>query len=456
LSIDKVWKTWNWSERFPGCEELQNYFRHVDRVLDLRKDAYFNTIVVSAKYKDGRWTVKTADGRTINCTYLVPATGSSYKKHIPAFPDLDQYKGRLYHAADWPKDGLDVSQKKVAVIGNGATGVQLVQELGKKAREFSLFIRNPIHALPMRQRKMSVEEQEASKSAYSFLYEGAQNSRAGFPFKSQTKSIWEATPEEREALMEEGWNRGGFAFNQSTYRDFIVNPEANKIFYDFWAKRVRQRVTDPKKAQIVAPIPQKSYFATKRPSLEQDYYEVINQSNVEVVDLTATPIKSFRKNGIETSDGTLHELDVVVLATGYDAVTGSLFDMGLEDKNGTPLREKWKLGIRTHLGLMIAGLPNCFMVYGPQAPTSFANGPPIIEAQIDIIADTIARCRKDKIAAIESTEEAAEGWAAAVRDAGNATLYPTADSWYVNLMGGRKFRPTDSRVALTPSCSEKY
>lgn len=430
LSVPEIWKTWNWKERFPSHDELKDYFRHVDKVLDLSKDAYFNTIATSVKYVDGKWVIKTRDGRVLRCTYLILATGSSYKKNIPAFPGLDSYKGKLIHAADWPKEGLDFKGKKVGVIGNGATGVQIVQEVGKQDCELSLFVRNPIHALPMRQRKLSVEEQETSKMVYSYLYEGAQKSRAGFPFKMQTKAFWDSTPEEREALMEEGWSRGGFAFNQGTYRDFIFDREANKVFYNFWAKKVRERVTDPNKAQIVAPIPQQVFFATKRPSLEQDYYDVINRPNVKVVDLKNSPIQEFGERGIITNEG-LHELDYIILATGYDAVTGSLLEMGLEDKNGIALRDKWQNGVKTYLGLMIPEMPNLFMVYGPQAPTAFSNGPPIIEIQVDIIAETIAKCQQDKISAIEAKEPAAEAWGDEVRTIGNKTLYPTADSWYM-------------------------
>jgi cation diffusion facilitator CzcD-associated flavoprotein CzcO len=430
LSVPEVWKTWNWTERFPSHEELKEYFRHVGKTLDLGKDAYFNTIATSGKYVDGKWVIKTRDGRLVRCAYLILATGSSYKKNTPAFPGLDSYKGELIHAADWPGEGVDVSGKRVGVIGNGATGVQVVQELGKKDCELSLFVRNPIHALPMRQRKMSVEEQETSKMAYSFLYEGAQKSRAGFPFKMQPKGFWQSTPEEREALMEEAWRRGGFAFNQGTYRDFITDRRANKIFYDFWVKKVRERVTDPKKAQIVAPIPQQVLFATKRPSLEQDYYDVINRPNVKVVDLKASPIQKICESGIVSGEG-LHELDVIVLATGYDAVTGSLLEMGLEDSNGVALRDKWQGGVRTHLGLMIPEMPNLFMVYGPQAPTSFSNGPPIIEIQVDIIAEAVAKCRRERISAIEASQAAAEAWADEVRNIGDQTLYPTADSWYM-------------------------
>jgi cation diffusion facilitator CzcD-associated flavoprotein CzcO len=404
----------------------------MDKVLKLSKDAYFNTIVTEAKYLASRkkWIVKTRNGRVVQCTHLVIATGSSYKKHIPEFKGLDTYRGQLVHAADWSRDGLNVEGKKIGIIGNGATGVQLVQELGKQDCQISVFIRTPICALPMRQRKLGIEEQETSKMVYEFLYDGAKNSRAGFPFKSPTRGFFDSTPAEREARLEEGWSRGGFAFNQGTYRDFIVNKEVNKVFYDFWAKKVRQRIKDPVKAQIAAPIPQKDLFGTKRPSLEQDYYDVLNQDNIKLVDLKATPISNFEAGGIATTEE-LHELDVVVLATGYDAVTGSLLDMGIEDKNGVSLKEKWKHGVRTYLGLMVPEMPNLFMVYSPQAPTSFSNGPPIIEIQVDWIADALVKMRDEKITSVEAQAESAESWYAEVKRVADETLYPTVDSWYM-------------------------
>jgi len=265
---------------------------------------------------------------------------------------------------------------------------------------------------------------------YPVLYEASQKSRAGFPFKTPTQAFWDATVEERRALMEEGWSRGGFAFNQGTYRDFITDREANKIFYQFWADKVRQRVTDPEKAQVVAPLPQKAFFATKRPSLEQDYYEVINRPNVHVVDLQAAPVERFYDGGIATATRQ-HELDIIVLATGFDAVTGSLLNMGLEGRDGVALQEKWRDGVQTYLGLMVPDMPNMFMIYGPQAPTSFANGPPIIEIQVDLIAQTVERCRSENILSVEAETAAAGRWAEEVRKIGDNTLYPTADSWYM-------------------------
>lgn len=430
LSVPDIWKTWNWTERFPSHQELKDYFSHVDRVLDLSKDAYFNTTVTSAKYNSSKWKVHTKDGKVVTCTYLILAAGSSYKKHVPDFKGLDRFKGKVIHAADWPTEGLDVQGKKVGVIGNGATGVQLVQELGKKHCNLSVFIRTPIVGLPMRQRKMTAEEQETSKMVYSFLYDGSKNSRAGFPFKPPAEGFYQATPQRRLDVMEDAWSRRGFAFTQGTYREFLFNKEANKIFYDFWVRKVRQRIRNPEKAQIVAPIPQQAPFGTKRPSLEQDYYDVLDQDNVTVVDLKATPIVEFQHEGISTGNK-VHSLEIIVLATGYDAVTGSLINMGLEDKHGRSLREKWKDGVRTHLGLMIPEMPNLFMVYSPQAPTSFANGPPIIEIQVDWVAAALEKMRREGIVTIEPAVGSAERWLKEVNRLTDLTLLPTVDSWYM-------------------------
>lgn len=402
----------------------------MDKVLGLSKDALFDEIVTEARYHDGIWTVKTQKGNTVRCTYLVLATGSSYKKYIPDIQGIDSFKGKLIHAADWPREGLDVKGKRVGIIGNGATGVQLVQELGKEDCRLSVFIRTPICALPMQQRKLSDEEQETTKMTYEFLYDGAKGSKAGFPFKPPSVSFWDASPSEREQRMEDCWKRGGLAFNQGTYRGLVSDKEVNKHFYDFWVKKVRARINDPKKAQIVAPIPQQSWFATKRPSLEQDYYDVINRDNVEIVDLKAAPLESFEERGIRTAE-TLHELDIIVLATGYDSVTGSLLNMGLKDKNGVQLSERWRTGVRTHLGLMIPEMPNLFMSYSPQAPTSFANAPAIIEIQVDWIAEAIQKMREEELSSIEALSESAERWYVEVQRLEGMTLFTQVDSWYM-------------------------
>lgn len=432
LSIPEVYKDWTFSERYPGHEELRRYFRRVDEVLNLGKDAHFNTIAVEAKYQpdEGRWHVRTEDGRLAKARYLVSATGSSYKKHFPDFKNLSSYKGTLVHSAAYPETGIDFKNKKVAVVGSGATGVQIVQELARDNYDVTAFVRTPNVSIPMRQRKMSAEEQDSMKSYYGSLYHSAKKSRSGFPYHSAGKSYYDTTPEERLVYYEQLWKRGGFSFLLSCYPEFITNRDLNREIYQFWAGKTRPRITDPFKRDVLVPLEQPNWLGTKRASLEQDYYEMIDRDNVTVVDLKRTPIIEFEEKGIRTSEKLL-EFDVIIFATGYDALTGSLKDLGLIDTDGTPLTERWSKGTYTYLGLTIPKLPNFFMVYSPQAPTSLSNGPPIIELQIEWIANAIRKMEQKGIKYIDAQQSSAERWREDIQAFSNATLFPESKSWYM-------------------------
>jgi cation diffusion facilitator CzcD-associated flavoprotein CzcO len=362
LNIPEVYNTFNFSQRFSGHEELRRYFSHVEKVLDLRKDVTFNAQVVDCSWTEsaGRWTVKTASGHSAECKYLFLGTGALYRKYTPDFPGLESYKGKLVHSGAWPED-LDCTGKKVGLIGAGATAVQITQELGKVASQLSVFLRRPSYCLPIGQRSLSTEESHSLKAFYPTLFETGRHSRAGFPATDCGKPTLEATPEERQKLWEDLWTRGGFQFMMLGYNDYLVNPEANRLLYDFWASKVKQRLTDPKKQAIMTPEVPPYYIGTKRFPLEHDYYDVLNQDNVELVDLKHTALESFEEKGMRMDDGTLREFDIVVLATGFDSFTGSLTNMGLKNKDGVDLRDIWKDGVSTYLGLTIAGFPNVFM-----------------------------------------------------------------------------------------------
>lgn len=342
---------------------------------------------------------------------------------------MDKYRGQLVHSAIFPEGGLDVKGKRVAVIGNGATGVQIVQELAKEDCDLTTYIRTPNIALPMKQRSMSVEEQEAAKSFYAAAFKSAKECRSGFPYNSSTKLLAQVPEEEWQAQFEELWNRGGFSFLLSNYRDFLIDRDVNKIFYDFWAKKVRARIKNPEKQDIVAPLEQGVLFGTKRSSLEQDYYESLDRDNVTILNLKKNALSHFTERGIAGADGTEREYDIVVLATGYDSLTGSLTDLNIRDTAGTLLQEKWKQATYTYLGLMIDGLPNAFLTYSPQAPTSLANGPPIIEIQVDWIIDAIKKMRDEGIESIDPKFEAADKWRADIQEMNSKTLFPYTDSW---------------------------
>lgn len=431
LSIPKVYESWEFTERYPGHQELRDYFKHVDNVLDLSKDAHFNTVVVEAKYhtEDAKWHIRTRDGRTAIATYLICATGSSYKKNIPWFDGLDEYTGQLIHSAAYPEAGLDVKGKRTGVFCSGATGVQIVQELAKEDCDLTAFIRTPNVAIPMRQRKLSHEEQLANKNICQALFNSAKQCRSGFPYTPTSGRFHDASPEERRKVYEVLWERGGFPFTMCNYRDFLVDRTANREIYQFWLEKTRSRIQDPFKRDVMAPMEQPHWLGTKPPSLEQDYYEMIDRPNVTVVDLKKTPIVRFEEKGIRTSEKLL-EFDIIISATGYDALTGNLKDIGLIDTDGVPLSKKWEKGTYTYMGLMIPRLPKIFMVYSPQAPTALANGPAIIEKQVDWIADAVGKMREQGIESIDAQESPAENWRAKVQELSDMTLFKGTKSWY--------------------------
>lgn len=322
LNIPEAWKTWEFTQRFPNGEELRRYFQHVDNVCCLRKDTYFNTRVVGAAWDEapGCWTIHTDCGRLARSKYLVVATGALDKQYIPDFPGLASFKGPIYHSRAWPQD-VNLQGKRVAVVGAGATGVQVVQEAAKQACQLSVFIRRPSTCLPMVQRDLTREEVVAQRLGYADLFLDSRLSFSGFPFKTGAKAV-DATPEQREAWFNELWNRGGFAF-LTAYSDPRTDPVANRMVYDFWARKVRARISDPIKRDILAPETPLYYFGTKRSPLEQDYYEMIDQDHVRVVSLRENPITTFQGNGLVLQDGSSHDFDVLVLATGFESFTGS-------------------------------------------------------------------------------------------------------------------------------------
>ncbi|KIW86656.1 uncharacterized protein Z519_12711 [Cladophialophora bantiana CBS 173.52] len=412
LSIPEVYQTWSYTERFPDHVELKKYFAHVDKTLDLAKDARFNTIVTGAKFDtvDATWSVQTNAGGVARCKYLIMAVGSTYKMHVPDFKNM--------------------GRKKVACIGSGATGVQVVQALARKNCEVHAYIRTPSIGLPMKQRRMTKDEQDRDRCSYRSLYDHAKRTKSGFPYDPAQHSFWDVPPKDRESLWEALWERGGIHLLVSNFPEILTDKGANQSMYEFWAKKVRPRINDPVKRDILVPSKQMYYFGTKRPSLEDNYYECVDQDNVTIVDLNATSIEEFTETGITLSDQ--HEAyDVIILATGYDSVTGSLTEIDLIDIDGKHLRDKWTKGTYTYLGLTINGFPNMFMIYGPQSPISFSNAPPVVETQVDWVAAAVKKMRDEGIAYIDALQDAAEAWREHIQDLSNKTLYPETNSWYM-------------------------
>lgn len=367
FSMPEVWRKWKWSERFPSGDELRAYFKHVDDTLDLSKDITYSANVIETHYNESmaKWTVFTKHGYKATCKYLICATGSSFKPHYPEFKNLHKFKGQLIHSTRWPAIA-NTNDKRVAIVGSGATAVQCTQEIAKVASHSTVYIRTASISLPMFQRYFSELEERVNKSTYRRTFAYCRKTKSGLGYDTQTGSVFDLTDEEREELWEELWNRGGFNFNQANYRDYLVDQKANKLMYDFWAKKTRPRLKNPVKSAFLVPEKAPFAFGTKRSSLEQDYYECLDQDNVDIVDLKANAIQEFTEKGIISQDGLEREFDTVVLATGFDAMTGSLTNMNIHGRDGLTFQERWKDGVFTHLGLCSSGCPNLFMIYGPQ------------------------------------------------------------------------------------------
>ncbi|KAH7139387.1 cyclopentanone 1,2-monooxygenase [Dendryphion nanum] len=432
-SLPEVWKDWTWSERYPGFAELRKYFEHVENVLHIKKDTAFETRVVGAEFDkpSSKWIIETEDGRTARAKYLLLATGFAAKRHFPDWIGIDKFQGEIHHSSFWPDAGVDVKGKRVAVVGTGSTGVQIAQETAKTAASVTVFQRTPNLALPMQQKPITREEQEQRKSEYPEIFKHRMTTFAGFQYDFLQKNTLEDTPEAREKFYEELFQKGGFEFWLANYKDLLFDKEANRHAYDFWAKKVRARITDPVKRDILAPVQPPHAFGTKRPSLEQNYYEMLDKPENEVVDIKKTPITEVTETGIKTDDGKLREFDVIALATGFDSVTGGMKNMGLKDVDGIPLSEKWKAGTWSYLGMTCAGFPNMFFLYGAQGPTAFSNGPSCVECQGDWIVDAMKKLKEEDINYIDATRKAEEEWRKNVTEISDKTLFPGTSSWYM-------------------------
>ena len=442
LSIEAVWRDWLWTERFPGRDELVRYFEHVDDVLALSPDIDLDTRVETARFDPTRnvWEVGAGDGRPYEARFLVMCTGFGTQPYIPDLPGLGGFAGACHHTACWPEGGVSFAGKRVGVIGTGASGVQVVQEAAPTAEHLVVFQRTPVMALPMQQRRLDPVEQAAAKAGYRTMFE-----RRNAPPGSLSDVTFldvgalEVSDEYRIQVFEDLWRKGGFHFWGGTFRDVLLDEAANRTAYDFWRGKTQARVDDRAVAEVLAPTDPPYPFGTKRPSLEQNYYECFNPPNVELIDVHVTPIKEIIPSGVRTTGREL-ELDVLVLATGFDANTGGLTAIDIRGVDDRQLAAEWSDGVDTHLGMAVANFPNLLILYGPQASTAFCNGPTCAEVQGEWVVELLGDLRTRGIARIESTPEAGEAWTAHLATIADATLFGRTDSWYMgaNIPGKRR------------------
>ena len=427
-----VWKDWYWEERFPDWKALRGYFDHVDEVWGLRDHIQFETRLAGGTWdEDDRcWELRTDGGEILRTRFVVLCTGFAAKAYVPDIPGLDSFAGEWSHTAHWPQGGVDLTGRNVAVIGTGASGVQVIQEASRVADHVTVYQRTPIMALAMQQRRLTREEQDEAKAGYAAIFDRRTQTNSGFAYPEGAVNTFDVSEAERLETYERRWQEGGFAFWAGGYSDLLLDEAANRTAYDFWRSKVHARVRDPAVAEILAPAEPPHPFGVKRPSLEQWYYDAFNQDNVDLVDLRATRIEAITPTGVRTTDGD-HECDLLVMATGFDAVTGGLVSIDLRGSGGRTLRDHWDRGVRTHLGLASHGFPNLVYLYGPQSPSGFCNGPTCAEVQGDWVVDLLSHLRDTGTTRIEATAEAEEEWRTMVHSIADMTLFPRADSWYM-------------------------
>lgn len=436
FAIEDVYKDWKWSELYPGRDELRAYFRHVSRALDISKDCLFGMRVKSARFDgdSGVWTVYALDKdggeMVVRAKYFVPAVGFAAQSYVPPWKGIESFRGEIHHSSSWP-EGSDVRGKRVAVIGTGASGVQIIQEWAKEAAETIVFQRTPNLCCPMGQERLDGPRMEEIRKGTADEFATCWTTNSGLPYGPPNKLFADYSQEECEAALNALYDKGGFSYWQGAYLDLLANPEGNRLAYDIWAKRTRARVQDPAKRDLLAPLEPPHPFGTKRPCLEQDYYEQFNRPSVHIVDTSTNPITEFVPEGIRTQDGKLYKVDTIALATGFNSSTGSLEQMDIRGLDGKSLGDRWKDGVETFLGMTVPGFPNMFLPYGAQAPTAFTNGPIFIEFQADWIRDVIRKMESDGKRIIDTRPEVAKAWGDEIQAISNMTLFPLTKSWYM-------------------------
>lgn len=425
----EVEQEWTWSEYFAAQPELMRYFDFVATRLDLRKHYRFNTRVQRAEWDAGRarWVVTTQAGEVFEARYCVMATGPLSVPRDPDIPGLDTFKGELYRAARWPHQPVSYAGKRVAVLGTGSTGIQIVQEVGPQAGELFVLQRTPSFTMPMRNFALTPEYAAEVKRHYPGLREVARNSPAGGLRPASTRAFFSVRPEERQSLLEDAWQRGGLAM-LGTFSDLMFNEEANEQVAEFIRGKIGEVVTDPATAEALKP---RGYpvFA-RRPCLDSSYYETYNLPHVHLVDLTKEPLVEITERGVRTATREI-ELDMLILATGYDGLTGALTAFDVVGKRGETVNQKWKDGAHSYMGLMLEGFPNLFMTTGPTGPAALANIVRISENDVDWIAALMTHMDQNSLASVEPTQAAEDAWMELVRTLAQRTLLSKAKTWYV-------------------------
>jgi cation diffusion facilitator CzcD-associated flavoprotein CzcO len=421
---------WEWSEHFAGQPETLRYCNYVADKFDLRRDIQFESRVTSAIYQDDArsWQIAIESGARHSCRFLITAIGPLSTPTLPRIEGRDDFKGQSFHTARWPKQQVDFTGKRVAVIGTGATGIQTIQTIAGEVGHLTVFQRTANWAAPLHNGKIDAETQARIKAGYPEIFARCKETFACFVHTPDPRGAFEVSDEVREAFYEKLYGERGFGIWQGNFRDILIDRKANATISDFVARKIRERVKDPKVAEML--IPKNHGFGTRRLPLETFYYEVYNRDNVELVDLTATPIERITPEGIRTTDRDF-AFDIIIYATGFDAITGSFDKIDFRGAHGARLKEKWTHGPETYLGLMVDDFPNMMMLMGPH--TALGNIPRSIEYSVDWVTGLIRFAQEKGLTFLAATPEGTADWTDHVKVLGVGLLSNEVDSWMTGI-----------------------
>ena len=426
---DELQQEWTWTERYASQPEILAYINHVADRFDLRRDIQLETRVTAARFDEAtnRWTIQTDRCDRVSAQFCVMATGCLSDAQVPKLEGFETFEGKWYHTGHWPHEGVDFTGQRVGVIGTGSSAIQSIPLIARQAAHLFVFQRTPNFSVPARNAPLDPEYERQVKSTYAEFRRQARESRVGFVVERNDRSALEVSPEERQRAYESRWSRGGLGFN-ATFADLLTSKEANDTAAEFFRTKIQAIVRDAAVAQMLSP---RDYpVGTKRLCVDTDYYDTFNRDNVTLVDVRRAPIEAITRHGLRTREAE-YELDSLVFATGFDAMTGALLGIDIRGRAGATLREKWAAGPRTYLGVATAGFPNLFTITGPGSPSVLSNMIVSIEQHVDWIADCLVYLRERALAGIEAIVDAEDEWVAHVNEVGHATLYPLANSWYM-------------------------
>ena len=426
---EELQQEWQWTERYPKQAEILRYINHVADRFELRRDIQLETRVASAAYDEAKnaWTVRTDCGDVVAARFLISAGGCLSAARVPDMPGLADFQGKWYHTGNWPHEPVDFSGQRVGVIGTGSSGIQSIPAIAARAAKVVVFQRTPNFSIPAWNRPLPPDEQQTWKANYAALRKQAKTTRSGILYDYSQYASADVSESERQQEYERRWAKGGANYTHA-FNDIYSNQKANDDAAEFVRNKIRSTVKDTQVAELLAPTDHA--IGTKRICVDTDYYETYNQPHVSLVDLRAAPIEAIVPNGIRTQHQT-HELDSIVFATGYDAVTGSLDRIDIRGKGGLALREKWTAGPRTYLGLMTAGFPNFFLITGPGSPSVLTNVIMAIEQHVEWIADCLKHMQSEGLNRAEASLQAEDHWVSHVNEVASKTLFTGTKSWYM-------------------------